>query len=302
MKYLKASIVLFAAFLVFACSSAPSPQASATGAQPSAGAQTTAAPPAKSDIWPKIYGDETYLTDFASTWSEDEAIGAIKNLQNSFVEYKAGIPLASIDVDRFGLRAKWQWIENNSFVKSASFIIAFDQVTSILLEHYPTLDKDYKWGIIVYLSDNTNVSIRTPTRDAAERLGKATIVLSKARGAKLGLPYLRFGTALASLSDDQAQAAGIQKTAGIIVQWVFEESPAKQAGFSAQDIITMADGKPVHRSDDLFSAIDAAAAAGASQIKIDGLRRSYRIENNKYVEVFVPLTYILAIAPAGSAQ
>lgn len=41
--------------------------------------------PAKEGVWPKIYSDETYLASFMSSWSPDEAIGAIRNLQNSMV-------------------------------------------------------------------------------------------------------------------------------------------------------------------------------------------------------------------------
>ncbi len=310
MKYAKLVLALFVAFLVLGCASAPPPTtstASAPGATPQAPASAqNAAPPSvappKNDVWPKIYDDETYLTTFDSSWTEAEAVGAIKNLQNSFVEFNAGISLSELDVDPYGLRAKWQWVENNSFVKSASFIIPFDQVTSILLEYYPALNKDYKWGLIVNLSGNSAVSIRTPSRDTAERLGKAINVLAKARGAKLSMPNPRLGAALSALSDAQAQAAGIQKTSGVIVLWIFKDSPAEKAGFSPQDIITSAGGKPIHSGDELFAAIDAAADAGARELKIDGIRRSYRIEDKKYVEIFVPLTYTLAIDQTGGTK
>lgn len=299
MKYAKFVLALVVASLLVGCASAPPP--STTQASAPNSAPPSVAPP-KSDIWPKIYDDETYLTMFDSGWTEAEAVGAIKNLQNSFVEFNAGVPLSELDVDPYGLRAKWQWVENNSFIKSASFIVPFDQVTSILLEYYPTLNKDYKWGIIVNLSGNSSVSIRTPSRETAERLGKAILVLAKARGAKLSMPNPLFGAALAPLSDAQAQAAGIPKTSGVIVLWIFKESPAERAGFSAQDIITGVGGTPVHGADELFAAIDAAAGAGAKELKIDGIRRSYRIEGNKYIEIFAPLTYTLTIEQTGGAQ
>ncbi len=263
-------------------------------------AQPAVAPPT-SDIWPKIYSDETYLTDFASSLSEAEAVGAIKNLQNSFVEFGAGVPFSTLDIDPYGLRAKWQWTKNN-FIKSASLIIPFDQVTSILLEHYPKLDKEYKWGIIVYMTGGNKSMLRTPTRDAAERLGKAIIALAKARKAPLNMPNMHFGAALGALTDAQAQAAGILKSAGVIVQWIFLESPAEKAGLSPQDIITAVGGAPIHSAAELFSAVDAATAAGATQIKIDGIRRSYKIEGGKYIEIFVPLTYTLPIEQKGGAQ
>ena len=259
-------------------------------------------PQPTTDIWPKIYTDETYLFTFASSWSEDEAMGSIRNLQNSMVEHNANFPLSELNVDPYGMRARWSWIENGSFQKSAGFIVPFDLVSSILLEHYPTIDKNYKWGLNIYFTSGNPVLIRTPTRESAERLGKAILVLAKARGAKLGMPNTRFGAALATLTEAQAQAAGVLQSAGVIVSWVFKESPAEKAGFSPQDIITKAGDRSVSKGDDLFGAIDAAAAAGAREIAITGIRRSYRIEGTTYVEIFVPLTFTLLIEQTGGQQ
>lgn len=288
MKYSSFVLPFCLAFLVLSCASAPPP--------------TPAPFPVKTDIWPKIYSDETYLSTFASTWSEDAAIGAIRNLQNTMVEFNANLPLSELNVDPYGMRARWSWIENGSFQKSAGIVVPFDQVSSFLLEHYPTLDKDYKWGLLIYITGGSPVSLRIPTRDAAERLGKAVLILAKARGSKLSMPNIRFGAALGPLSEAQAQAAGILQSAGIIVSWIFKESPAEKAGFSPQDIITGAGGKPVQKSDDLFSAIDAAAASGAKEIKIAGIRRSYRTEGKTNIEIFVPLTFTLAIDQTGVPQ
>jgi len=58
----------------------------------------------------------------------------------------------------------------------------------------------------------------------------------------------------------------------------------------------------VQKTDDLFSALDAAAAAGAAEIKISGIRRSYRTEGKTNVETFVPLTFTLAIDQKGAAK
>ncbi len=289
MKYSGILLPFCMAILVAGCASAPSPA-------------TLEAPVPKTDIWPKIYSDESYLSTFASTWSEDEAVGAIKNLQNSMVEFNANLPLSELSVDPYGMRARWSWIENGTFQKSAGIVIPFDMVTSMLLEHYPALEKDYKWGLLVYITGGSPVSLRMPTRDMAERLGKAVTVLAKARAAKLSMPNPRFGAALGALSEAQAQAAGILPTGGIIISWIFRESPAEKAGFSPQDIITGIGGKPVRKTDDLFSALDAAAAEGAIEIKISGIRRSYRTEGKTNVEIFVPLTFTLAIDQTGAAK
>lgn len=286
MKTLRTLLLFFALVLAAGCASAP---------------PAAPTPPAKADLWPKIYSDETYLSSFSSTWSTEEAIGAIRNLQNSVVEYTANFPISDLSVDAYGMRARWSWTEPGSIVKSAGFIVPFDQVTSMLLEHYPSMDKSFTWGLIAYLGGgNPPVSIRTPTRDAAERLGKAILVLAKARGAALSLPNPRFGAALSPLTAEQAQAAGIQKSGGVIVSWVFRESPAEAAGFSAQDIITGVAGKPVAGAADLFGAIDAAAAAGARSVAISGIRRSYRIEGAKRIEIFVPVAFTLAIDQTGA--
>ncbi len=294
MKYSAPLLWLCSALLLAGCASAPAPVAPPAAAP----APTTAVAP-KTDIWPKIYADETYLTSFASSWSEEEAMGSIRNLQNSMVEFNANLPISELNVDPYGMRARWTWIEGGSFQKSAGFIVPFDLISSILLEHYPAIDKDYKWGLQIYFTSGNPVFVRTPTRDVAERLGKAILVLAKGRKAPLAMPNPRFGAALATLTEAQAQAAGILQSAGIIVSWIFKESPAEKAGFSPQDIITNVGGKPVHKGDELFAAIDAAAAAGAKDIPIAGIRRSYRIEGKTYVEIFVPLGFTLAIEQTG---
>lgn len=260
------------------------------------------APPPSTDIWPKIYKDETFLASFESNWTEDEAVGAIRNLQNSIVENNANLPITELNVDAFGVRARWSWVEMGNIQKSAGFIIPFDQVSSVLLEHYPASDKAYKWGVNVYITGTNPAVLRMPNRDSAERFGKAVVALAKARKAPLSMPNTRFGAAVGSLTMDQARAAGIMQSAGVIISWVFRESPAEKAGFSAQDIITSVAGKSVQKGQELFDSIEAAAAAGATELKIDGLRRTYRTEGDKYVEVFVPIRFTLPIVQSGGAK
>lgn len=291
------------------------------------------APRQKPDIWPPVYGDETYLSSFDSAWSAEESMGNIRNLQNAIVDFRAGLPLSELSVDPYGLRARWTWTEttsNTQYIptfggfwfganyvpyvgesyqtqtmtqqKSDGFVIPFDQVSSLLLEHYPSLDREYRWGLIAGLSGGAAVSLRTPTRDAAERLGRAILVLARARGSNVNLPNARFGASLGPLSPAQAQAAGIPQEGGAIVLWVFKESPAEWAGFSPQDIVTSVGGKAVRRPEEVFEAIDAAVASGATELAIGGIRRSYRVEGKRHTEIFVPLAYSLAIRREGGTK
>jgi hypothetical protein len=250
-------------------------------------------------IWPKIYDDESYLATFESGWSEDEAVGALRNLRYSLVEHKANLPFSEFDADAFGLRARWTWVENGTFVKSAGFAIPFDKVRSLMLEHYPVLDKEYTWGLIISISGSDSTTLRTPSREAAERLGKAILVLAKARKAELAMPNPNLGAAIGTLSDAQAQAAGIRKNEGIIVHWIFRESPAEKAGILPQDILTHVNNIQLQGTDQLFAALGTAGQGGLGTLVIKGLRRSYRLENGKQVEFFAPVTFSGLVPPTG---
>ena len=48
--------------------------------------------------------------------------------------------------------------------------------------------------------------------------------------------------------------------------------------------------------------LEAAAAAGLREIKMAGIRRSYRVEGKTYVEVFVPLFFTLSIQQEGASK
>lgn len=303
MRKLLLSLLACPLMLLAGCASAPvrapeAPPAPATAvapATPSPAAGTTPAAPA-TDIWPRIYDDETYLTDFSSSWTQDEAVGTIKNLQNSFVEHNADLPVTQLDADAYGLRARWSWTENGTFVKSAGFVIPFDQVTSVLLERYPLLQKPYTWGLNVYIANSSPVLIRAANRDAATRLGKAIVALSRARNAPLSLPDARLGAALSGLSAPQSQAAGIAQDGGVIVQWIFRESPAEKAGIQPQDMLLSAAGSAIRKTENLFASIAEAEKRGDASLIVSGLRRTYRKTANAYIEEFVPLEFALPVA------
>ena len=259
----------------------------------------------KPDIWPPIYSDETYLESFDSTWPPDEAMATIRNLETSLVEYSAGVPLSELSVDQYGLRARWTWLVKPSgpqsapIQQSASFIIAFNQVGSLLLEHYPNLNVDFRWGLIVRFADGTAVSVRCPTREAAMRFGSAVSVLARARGAEPSLPNPRLGAALSALSAAQSEAAGLAPGTGAIVLWLFREGPAEKVGLSPQDIFVAVDGEKVAAPDAVFASIEAAATAGKPEVVLSVIRRSYRVEGLRHTEIFVPMTVAIALEKPG---
>ena len=54
--------------------------------------------------------------------------------------------------------------------------------------------------------------------------------------------------------------------------------------------------------EEVFEAIDAAVASGATELAIGGIRRSYRVEGKRHTEIFVPLAYSLAIRREGGTK
>jgi Do/DeqQ family serine protease len=69
------------------------------------------------------------------------------------------------------------------------------------------------------------------------------VVRSAVSGAKLERPWL--GAKLETVTREIAEAAGIDRSAGALVERVYRQSPAASAGLQPGDIIVAADGKEV---------------------------------------------------------
>jgi serine protease Do len=61
---------------------------------------------------------------------------------------------------------------------------------------------------------------------------------------------------------------GLPDAEGLLVRLVEDDSPASRAGLATGDLIVQAAGQPVRGMDDLFQALEAAAADGVIELVI----------------------------------
>jgi S1-C subfamily serine protease len=80
----------------------------------------------------------------------------------------------------------------------------------------------------------------------------------------------RLGVALAPghVARRLRRSVGLPETEGVLIRGVEDDSPAAQAGLAQGDLIVAAAGRPVRDPDDLFDALQAAAAGGSIQLSI----------------------------------
>jgi serine protease Do len=81
---------------------------------------------------------------------------------------------------------------------------------------------------------------------------------------------VRLGVALAPprAARRMRRAVGLPERDGLLVRGVADAAPAAEAGIQEGDLIVAAAGAPVHRVDDLFRALDAAAAGGPLELTV----------------------------------
>lgn len=170
--------------------------------------------------------------------SVEEAFAAIRNMQNQFVGWQ-GNPVQRIELDRFGLR-----------VTDAQelTIFPFDRLVDLQLNHYPDLNKEYKWGVVGILKgSNDPAALRTPTRELAAILYNAIASLSSASGHTVAIP--RIGAYFRDITSDDLKSKpmkeiGLVDTRGMVVRYVEEGSPAKAGGMLAGDVIVACNDVP----------------------------------------------------------
>jgi serine protease Do len=90
-----------------------------------------------------------------------------------------------------------------------------------------------------------------------------------ARGESAAAPP-RLGVALAPghVARRLRRSVGLPETEGVLIRGVEDDSPAAQASLAQGDLIVAAAGQPVRDPDDLFDALQAAAAGGSIQLTV----------------------------------
>lgn len=199
--------------------------------------------------------------------SVDEAFAAIRNMQNQFVGWK-GTPAQKIDLDRYGLRVfgamdyvvtNKEWVGNviTGGIKDVQkqvheeelTIFPFDRLMDLQLNHYPDLNKEYKWGVVGILKgSNDPPAFRTPTKELAEILYNSIASLWAASGRPVSMS--RLGAYFRDVSSDdlkskEMQELGLADLKGMVVTYVMEGSPAKAGGLTAGNVIVACNDIPL---------------------------------------------------------
>ena len=231
-------------------------------------------------IWPSPTGFTYHWYRPEMLSSTEEAMGTFKNLQQSFVEATAGQPFKTFDLDKYGLRTKWEWTEttqSTQYVPSTGgglvggyyvsyyggsyqprtdisqhaggFVIPFAEVSS--LEIYYSIFYSGYWGLIVFLDNKDPISLRASDEKTVKQLGSAIATLSREQGRILKFP--RCGFTVLPLTPEQSAELALQPGTGLLITDVFVGSPAEKAGFRFLDVILEKDGQPVKDVNESFT-------------------------------------------------
>ena len=208
--------------------------------------------------------------------SVDAAIGTLRNLGGSknFTGWNGYFEGLDVNVDAYGLRVRGvmvatgsQYVANNGGywvgnkyvpVIGGGFqqtktqaeetaVVDFPKVKSVVVWHYPNLDKEYKWGVDVYHTDRDGiVAYRMPTLAIAREFADAVATLAVAAGSSLetydGASIQRNAAKNAKLLKKLKWTAG----SGIVVFHVAPGSPAAAAKLQKDDILIEANGVVLH--------------------------------------------------------
>jgi hypothetical protein len=252
-------------------------------------------------IWPQQSTDEElyYLPQKMS--SVDEAIGTLKNLQQNFVEWQAGRDFSSLEVDPFGMRAKWAWTETSQQTvyvpsyggmwvggyytpiysgsyqtqtstqeKNDMFVIPLNEIKYLQLWHMPNINNLFKWGLVVWLENNKQVQLRVSDESYLFKLANAMATIAMERGVKYSMPL---GFTLRTLTPQQSQNLGLPPATGMLVVGVEKNSPAEKLGLQFLDVVLEFDTVPLKNFDDVRRAAKNAIAAKKKVVPIRIIRR-----------------------------
>ena len=211
--------------------------------------------------------------------SVDAAIGTLRNLggRKAFCAWNGYTDGLDVNVDAYGLRVRGvmvatgsQYVANNGgywvggkYVPyigggfqptkteaEETAVVDFPKVKSVLVWHYPNLDRDNKWGVDVYHTDRDGiVAYRMPTLAIAREFADAVATLAVAAGARLvtfdGNVFKRSAEINAKLRKKLKWTAD----SGIVVVEVIPGSPAAAAKMQQDDILLEANGVVVRDYD-----------------------------------------------------
>jgi hypothetical protein len=248
-------------------------------------------------IWPQPSSVKWYWSNWQMFSSADEAIGVLKNIQQGFVEYAAGQFFKTFDVDKYGLRVKWEWTETsqtteyvptyggswfgstyvpyyggtnqtrtNTSQREGAFVIPFAEVSDIWMAYVPNIARPYKWQISVSLGAKPTINLRAIDEQTARQLGNAIATLSREQGRVL--PRYFFGVSLLPLTPEQSAELSLVPGTGVVVSDVPIGSPAEKAGVLFLDVILEVDGQPVKN----YAEVDA-QSTNKKSVKFKILRR-----------------------------
>src|SRR5579872_405334 len=88
------------------------------------------------------------------------------------------------------------------------------------------------------------------------------------RGESAAPPRLGVALAPGHVARRLRRSVGLPETEGLLIRGVADDSPAAQAGLAQGDLIVTAAGRPVRDPDDLFDALQTAAAADSIQLTV----------------------------------
>ncbi|MDD2679311.1 MAG: PDZ domain-containing protein [Candidatus Omnitrophica bacterium] len=252
--------------------------------------------PAKS-VWPEQNHRKWYRYHPEMLSSGEEAAGTLKNLQENFVEFSAGQHFKAFDLDKYGLRTKWEWTETTETTQyvpnsggyfvgwnyvpyyggsyqprtytnqyRGAFVIPFAEVYLLEVYHYPYLNLPYKWGLAVYLDNKKPLYLRTPDEKTVRQLANAIATLSKEQGRSLR-PEL-YNLAVLPLKPEQSAELALQPGTGLLIYDVAIGSTAEKVGLRFLDVILEVDSKPVKDVNELV-----ALAKNKKSVNLKILRR-----------------------------
>jgi hypothetical protein len=205
--------------------------------------------------------------------SVDEAASTINNFKALFSDW-AGGEIQQLNTDHSGIRfvAVITWTNTNSqwvptyggyFVglnyvpysggyyqttqtpqsSETRISIPANDILNVKLLKFPYLERDNKWGVDIRFSNGSNITLRTKTLDAAQKVVDSLVTLAVANGRKLPSPI----GLICQTENIASEFTRLQWTTGkgVLVSSVFPESPADQAGLLRDDIITETNGQAI---------------------------------------------------------